>query len=132
MIQYLLDANVVVHWLSRRHPEVARHAGVHRHASALSAVALHELYFGAFAGSRQRETVMLYRSIGLPVLQFEDADALAAAEVRATLRRRGTPIGPYDALIAGQALARDLTVVTNNTREFARVDGLRIEDWTLA
>lgn len=132
MIRYLLDANVIVHWLSRHHPEVTRRTAFHRHDSAVSAVALHELYFGALAGNRQRETIALYRAAGLPILPFEDADALAAGEVRATLRRRGTPIGPYDALIAGQALARDLILVTNNTGEFARVDGLKLADWTLA
>ena len=62
-------------------------------------------------------------------MPFDDVDARVAAEIRAVLRRAGTPIGPYDNLIAGQALARDLTLVTRNIREFERVQGLRLENW---
>ncbi|MFX8339484.1 PIN domain-containing protein, partial [Acinetobacter baumannii] len=57
-------------------------------------------------------------------------DARAAGEIRAELARRGTPIGPYDILIAGQAMARGLPLVSNNTAEFQRIGGLRLEDWT--
>jgi tRNA(fMet)-specific endonuclease VapC len=130
VIGYLLDSNTVVFWLSRRQPSVVRKAGEHRRESALSAIVIHELCFGAFAGTRTQETLDLYGSTGLPVVPFEQEDARVAAEVRATLRHAGTPIGPYDVLIAGQALARDLTLVTNNVREFARVPGLKLADWT--
>ena len=65
------------------------------------------------------------------MLEFDEDDARCAGEIRDLLRRAGTPIGPYDTLIAGQALARDLTLVTHNTREFSRVSGLRLEDWEL-
>jgi tRNA(fMet)-specific endonuclease VapC len=61
---------------------------------------------------------------------FEEADMTAAAKLSATLIKRGQTIGPYDLLIAGQALARDWTVVTANAREFARIDGLNVIDWT--
>jgi tRNA(fMet)-specific endonuclease VapC len=67
--------------------------------------------------------------VRLPILDFTTEDARAAAEVRTSLEGRGTPIGSFDTLIAGQALARDLTLVTRNRREFERVDGLRVEDW---
>ena len=63
------------------------------------------------------------------ILPFDAEDARHAGEVRAALERAGTPIGGYDVLIAGQALARDLILVTHNMREFERVAGLRIEDW---
>jgi tRNA(fMet)-specific endonuclease VapC len=56
-------------------------------------------------------------------------DAQQAGQVRAALASIGTPIGPYDVLVAGQAVARDMILVTHNTREFARVPGLRVEDW---
>ena len=59
----------------------------------------------------------------------DGGDARCAAEIRAVLNAAGTPIGSYDILIAGQAVARELTLVTHNTREFSRVQGLRIEDW---
>lgn len=68
---------------------------------------------------------------GLPfhVLEFDAEDAWQSGEIRASLAAKGRPIGPIDALIAGQARARGLILVTHNTAEFARVDGLRIEDW---
>lgn len=65
------------------------------------------------------------------VLPFENDDARATAALRAALATRGTPIGAYDALVAGTALARGLIVVTSNTGEFSRVGGLILEDWRL-
>lgn len=62
-------------------------------------------------------------------LKFTEADAQASASIRAALRRKGTPIGPYDVLIAGCGVARGLIVVTDNVAEFNRVDGLQIENW---
>jgi tRNA(fMet)-specific endonuclease VapC len=63
------------------------------------------------------------------VLEFDQEDARQAGEIRAALAAAGTPIGPYDVLIAGQARARSLVLVTHNTGEFSRVSGLNIEDW---
>ena len=64
------------------------------------------------------------------MLSFDEEDARISGEIRAQLAKKGTPIGPYDVLIAGQALARGLTLVTANTREFSRVEGLRLVDWS--
>jgi tRNA(fMet)-specific endonuclease VapC len=63
------------------------------------------------------------------VLEFDQEDGRQAGEIRAHLASKGTPIGPYDVLIAGQAKARKLTLVTHNTIEFKRVPGLKVEDW---
>ena len=65
-----------------------------------------------------------------PILDFDQRDAFAAGEIRAALAAKGTSIGPYDVLIAGQAKARGLMLVTNNAGEFNRVDGLRVDDWS--
>jgi tRNA(fMet)-specific endonuclease VapC len=64
-----------------------------------------------------------------PVLEFDLEDARQAGEIRAHLASKGTPIGPFDVLIAGQARARELTLVTHNTSEFQRVPRLKVEDW---
>ncbi len=64
------------------------------------------------------------------VLEYSEQDSQAAGEIRADLERKGRRIGEYDTLIAGQAYARGLTLVTANTREFRRVKGLAVEDWT--
>jgi tRNA(fMet)-specific endonuclease VapC len=65
------------------------------------------------------------------VLDFDKEDSRQAGETRAALAVKGTPIGPYDVLIAGQAMARNLILVTHNTDEFGRVAGLQIEDWEI-
>ncbi|HEY7225017.1 MAG TPA: PIN domain-containing protein [Micromonosporaceae bacterium] len=67
----------------------------------------------------------------LDLLDFDDEDARVAGQVRAALEIRGTPIGAYDLLIAGQALRRGLTVITANGAEFGRVSGLNWEDWSI-
>jgi tRNA(fMet)-specific endonuclease VapC len=68
---------------------------------------------------------------GVEVLPIDDEDALVAGQIRATLRAAGTPIGPYDVMIAGHALRRGATLVTANIREFERVDGLTIKNWAV-
>ena len=96
-------------------------------------MALHELWYGvAKSQHTARNTANLRKFLTGPmtVLAFSGEDGRFAAEIRAEMERRGTPIGPYDLLIAGQALARDLVVVTRNTREFGRVGGLKVEDWS--
>jgi predicted nucleic acid-binding protein len=69
------------------------------------------------------------RVVQFPVLEFDQEDARQAGEIRAHLASKGTPIGPYDVLMASQAKARKLTLVTHNTTEFTRVPGLKVEDW---
>jgi tRNA(fMet)-specific endonuclease VapC len=68
-------------------------------------------------------------SLQFLVLEFDEEDARQAGQNRAHLASKGTPIGPYDVLIAGQAMARELTLITHNTSEFQRVPGLKVEDW---
>ena len=63
------------------------------------------------------------------MIEFDKEDARQAGKIRALLASKGTPIGPYDVLIAGQAMARNMVLVTRNTDEFARMPGLRVEDW---
>ena len=88
-----------------------------------------ELWFGAFRSAEAHTLTARVQQIGLEILDFDGDDARYTGEIRAMLAKLGNPIGPYDGLIAGQALARDLTLVTHNTRELSRVPGLRIEDW---
>jgi tRNA(fMet)-specific endonuclease VapC len=95
----------------------------------LSAIVTHELYFGAHNGRRTNETLDRLDGLRFEILDFDLEDARRSAEIRAVLARNGTPIGPYDVLIAGQALNRGLTLITRNTHEFSRVEGLVVEDW---
>ncbi len=95
----------------------------------LSSVVKFELYYGAYTFDPPDRQLELIADLQLPVVEFNDDDGRSAGRVRARLKKLGTPIGPYDTQIAGQALVRGLTLVTHNTREFSRVEGLQIEDW---
>jgi tRNA(fMet)-specific endonuclease VapC len=129
-MRYLLDANVVIGLLNDATSKLAQRVRRERPADiAISAIVAHELFYGAFKSRRATENVALIDSLQFVVLEFDKEDARYAGEVRALLASSGTPIGPYDVLIAGQAKARDLTLVTHNTNEFGRVPGLRFDDW---
>ena len=95
----------------------------------MSAVVVHELYYGAFKSQRVEQNVARVDVLQFSVLEFDEEDARQAGEIRAHLASKGMPTGPYDVLIAGQAMARELTLVTHNTSEFERVPGLKLEDW---
>ena len=100
---------------------------------AVSSIVLFELRYGiAKSARRERNESRLdeFMSGWIQTLAFDSEDAKEAGELRAKLERAGTPIGYYDVLIAAQACRRDASVVTANVGEFARVPGLRVEDWT--
>jgi tRNA(fMet)-specific endonuclease VapC len=98
----------------------------------VSTVASFELWYGAERSGRSefnRERLRTFFAGRVTELVLDPADAAKAGELRAALNRLGAPIGPYDLLIAGQALARGMVLVTHNVGEFGRVPGLSIEDW---
>jgi tRNA(fMet)-specific endonuclease VapC len=127
---YLLDANAVIAILNDANSRVAQRVKTKEPREvAISAIVIHELYYGAYKSTRVDKNVALIDALQFEVLEFDHEDAKRAGEVRAVLATRGTPIDPYDVLIAGQANARNRTLVTNNASEFSRVSGLRTEDW---
>ena len=135
-MSYLLDTNAVIALL-RDNPAKVRERYRQAQASgdylALSSVVLFELLYGVAKSSQvpeNTERLRILLSGDLDLLDFDDEDAKAAGQVRAALEKDGTPIGAYDVLIAGQALRRGLTLVTANTSEFSRVNGLSWQDWT--
>lgn len=130
MTRYLLDTNTVIQILKPGGSKPARRLREERPVNiGVSSVALHELFYGAFKSARTQHNCDVIDGLMFDIVPFDREDARAAGEVRAALATAGSPIGPYDVLIAGQALARDLILVTHNTREFSRVPKLRIEDW---
>jgi tRNA(fMet)-specific endonuclease VapC len=129
-MRYLLDTNVVIGLLSDERSRLARRARRENPADiAISAIVVHELFYGVYKSRHTRQNVALIESLQFEVVEFDKEDARQAAEVRAVLASHGTPIGPYDVLIAGQARSRDVTLITHNTKEFGRVPGLRCDDW---
>ena len=131
MLRYLLDTNVCIRVLRDRPPEARERFNLEADSLCVSAVVLTELLHGAAKSSRpehHRAEVERFAA-RLEVLPFDDIAADHAADIRATLERKGQPIGGYDLLIAGHARSRGLTIVTGNLVEFGRVEGLRCEDW---
>ena len=129
-MRYLLDGNAVIALLNDTASPIARR--IRRHAPrdiGVSAVVIHELYYGTFKSQRVERNVARVDALQFQILELDAEDARSAGEIRAHLAAQGTPIGPYDVLIAGQAKARALTLVTHNTSEFRRVPQLKVEDW---
>ena len=128
-MRYLLDTNAVIGLLKR---QPALSGRVRQHVPGdfgLPTVVAHELFYGAYKSQRQAQNLAVVEALQFEVLELDKEDARQAGEIRAVLAAAGRPIGPCDVLIAGQARARQLTLITRNTAEFERVDGLDIENW---
>jgi tRNA(fMet)-specific endonuclease VapC len=137
-VNYLLDTNAVIALLKDRPVGVRprlRRAASRGGSIAVSSVVLYELWYGVARSERRRENaerLRVFLSGRVDIAPFDAEDAEAAGDLRAALETAGTPIGPYDVLIAAQALRTGATLVTANVREFARVRGLAWQDWSAA
>ena len=135
-MNYLLDTNAVIALLKDQPPNVRNRLRrlVRRGVSiAVSTIVLYELWYGVARSQRRRENaerLRVFLSGNIDVARFDEDDAVTASDLRAALETAGTPIGPYDLLIAAQALRSSATLVTANVSEFARVRGLDWQDWT--
>jgi tRNA(fMet)-specific endonuclease VapC len=134
-VDYLLDTNACVALINLRDDAVRKS---YQHASRsgaqvyVSAIVTFELWYGVANSTRvswNHERLETFLAGRVTILPFDDDDARAAGSIRADLESSGKMIGPYDLLIAGQALARQLTLVTANVAEFSRVKGLKWQDW---
>lgn len=129
---YLLDTNTCIRFLNGQSEPIRLHLErVSPDDVALCSVVKAELLFGAHKSARPRRNLdrlgpFFERFVSFP---FDDAAAGTYGEIRSFLEKRGTPIGPNDLMIAAIAKANGLTLVTHNTAEFRRVDGLLLEDW---
>lgn len=129
-MRYLLDTNAIISLLNNRGGDLALRAKSYDPSElCISSIVIHELYYGAFKSQRCERNVALVDELRFEVLDYDREDAREAGAIRAQLAAQGKSIGSYDILIAGQAKARGLILVTHNTSEFNRVPGLNIEDW---
>ena len=130
-MKYLLDTNTCVFLMKNIVSVVERYKTNKHDGIAISAITAAELHFGVYNSSdpEKNGTSLSNFFIGVEILDFDDIAAVEYGRIRAYLRKQGTPIGPLDMLIAAHAKAKGFTLVTNNTREFARVPGLTLEDW---
>lgn len=129
---YLLDTNICIYLIKKRPPGVLKRFREHLPQDVgISTITLFELQYGVEKSQyRQRsEDALAKFLIPLNLIDLDRSAAEEAAVIRAQLEKKGLSIGPYDLLIAGLARSRDLALVTNNTREFERIVGLRIENW---
>jgi len=131
-MKYLLDTSTVSDFVKGQPRVLTRVKVTAPSLIAVSALTRMEVAYGlAINVQRAAKLAPLMQAFfsAIATLPFDEPDALAAAAIRAALKSRGRPIGAYDVLIAGTALARGLTVVTSNVREFGRIGGLLVEDW---
>jgi len=131
-MKFLLDTDTCIYALKQNQNVLERLLATTREDVLVSVITEGELRTGAAKSSSPVKTLHYIENFLRPltVIDFTSDDAIVYAGVRAKLERAGTPIGPLDTLIASQAIARKLTLVTNNEREFRRVTGLAIENWT--
>ena len=131
-----LDTNIVIGIVNGRSSSLRHRLGEQMRAGmtvALPAIALFEMRYGFAKSNRRAENERLlerFLGLGVNILPFDAEDAIHAGDIRADLESKGTPIGPYDCLIAAQARRRGATLVTANVGEFERVPGLIVVNWT--
>jgi len=131
MLKYLLDTNIVIYTIKNRPEEVRQAFKQHQGQMAISTITWGELVFGAerSAQPERNQADIDGMAARLEVLPFDKKAAAHFGQIRAELYAQGKPIGPYDMMIAGHARSQGLILVTNNTKEFERVSGIRLENW---
>ena len=129
---YLLDTNICIFLKNKKSPNVLQKIKENKHLGIyISSITVAELQFGVYNSKyMERNRISLIKFLTpFSVLNFDDRDAEEFGKIRTTLKNEGKIIGAYDMLIAAQARAKNLILVTDNTKEFCRIKNLTIEDW---
>jgi len=132
MKRYLLDTDTCIYLIKKQSPEIIERFKSHKiSAVAVSIISYFELEYGVQNSTnvRQNKTALNQFVNSIHLIGMDQKAADSSALIRADLKKKGTSIGPYDTLIAGIALSQNLILVSNNLREFERVEGLKIENW---
>ena len=131
MLTYMLDTDICIYVMKNYPLDLREKFNALAEQLCISSITLGELHYGAEKSPRRVEnlTAITHFVARLDVLAFGDKAAVHYGQVRAELERAGTPCGPHDMQIGGHARSEGLIVVTNNTREFSRMPGLRTENW---
>jgi tRNA(fMet)-specific endonuclease VapC len=129
---YLLDTNICIYAIKKKPASVLER--IHEKSGLglfISALTVAELEYGIENSSKIEENrIALLKFLSLfTVLPFEDEDAMPYGKLKSKLRKEGKIIGPIDMLLAAQALSRDFILVTNNTKEFERIENIKLENW---
>jgi tRNA(fMet)-specific endonuclease VapC len=132
MTRYLLDTNICIYLIKKHPPEVlARFQQIQLKQLHIPTITLFELYYGIEKNNSQQRNLAALENFITPltIVDFTLDAAKKAAKIRNHLQKQGTPIGAYDIQIAAIAISLNMTLLTNNTREFERVKGLKLENW---
>jgi len=131
-VKILLDTDICIYAINRKRPEILSRVRDYRIGEVgISSITYAELRFGVENSARVEENLDRLERFLLPleIVPFDAEAGRHYGRIRSELKRLGCPIGSNDLLIAAHALALDTTLVTNNVREFSRIDGLRVEQW---
>jgi tRNA(fMet)-specific endonuclease VapC len=131
MLKYMLDTNIAIYTSKNKPNEVRESFKAHDGQMCISSVTLMELVYGAEASAAVERNLRDVEGFAarLEVLPYDNEAAAHTGQLRAELRKMGRPIGPYDEMIAGHARSQGLVVVTNNTKQFENVPGIRLVNW---
>ena len=133
-MKYMLDTNICIYAIKNKPIRVIDKIKLHYNEGlCISSITLAELRLGVEKSvnkARNEEALLKFLSIFM-IVHFDDFAALEYGKICAKLHKNRTPIGPFDTLIAAHAKALSLTLVTNNTKEFERVEGLKLENWAM-
>jgi tRNA(fMet)-specific endonuclease VapC len=133
-VRFLLDTNICIYIIKRKPQQVVdRFQALNLSDVGISSITVAELEYGAYKSQRieQNRAALSQFLLPLEIVPFDERTTQAYGELRATLERQGTVIGAMDLLIAAQAIALNLTLVTNNTNEFSRIQNLELDNWVL-
>lgn len=131
-MKYLLDTNICIYIIKRKPSQVIDKFKRQKAGNiAISSISVAELYYGVYKSLKPDENMIALQEFLAPLerLEFNNEDALAYGKIRSSLESKGSLIGAMDMLIASQALSRDLVLITNNEKEFNRIEELLIENW---
>jgi len=133
VLKYMLDTNIVIYTMKNKPASVRSAFKKHDGRMCISSITYMELVYGAERSANpERNLTSLEGFVArIDVLPLDDSAAVHAGQIRAELANLGTPICPYDQLIAGHTRSQGLVLVTNNENEFSRVSGLRLENWVV-
>jgi tRNA(fMet)-specific endonuclease VapC len=132
-MRFLLDTNICIYIIRGKRPDVLQRLTAYSiNDIGISAISVAELQFGVHKSAQpaQNQQALDQFLVPLTTLDFDYTAAVIYGQVRSYLEAQGTPIGSLDTLIAAHALSQNLTLVTNNTKEFSRVPNLMVEDWS--
>ncbi len=131
MLKLMLDTNIVIYTIKNKPQYIRQIFKKHQGQMCISTVTFMELIYGAEKSAKPEQNRQDVEGFAarLDVLPYDQEAVHQTGQIRAELARKGTPIGPYDQMIAGHARSKGLILVTNNEKEFKRVDGLRLDNW---